>query len=80
MFFKFPSRFKIDTPIGSYNPDWAVYKQENNTEKLYFVIETKGSTNSYDLRVKENLKIKCGQEHFKALQTNVDFEVKDKWI
>ena len=80
MFFKFPSRFKIDTPIGSYNPDWAVYKQENNTEKLYFVIETKGSTNSYDLRIKENLKIKCGKKHFEALQTNIDFEVSDKWI
>ena len=80
MFFKFPSRFKIDTPIGSYNPDWAVYKQENNTEKLYFVIETKGSTNSYDLRIKENLKIKCGKKHFEALQTNVDFEVSNKWI
>ena len=80
MFFKFPSKFKIDTPIGSYNPDWAVYKQENNTEKLYFVIETKGSTNSYDLRIKENLKIKCGKKHFEALQTNIDFEVSNKWI
>ena len=80
MFFKFPARFKIDTPIGSYNPDWAVYKQENNTEKLYFVIETKGSTNSYDLRIKENLKIKCGKKHFEALQTNIDFEVSNKWI
>ena len=80
MFFKFPSRFKIDTPIGSYNPDWAVYKQENNTEKLYFVIETKGSTNSYDLRIKENLKIKCGKKHFEALQTNINFEVSNKWI
>ena len=80
MFFKFPSKFKIDTPIGSYNPDWAVYKQENNTEKLYFVIETKGSTNSYDLRIKENLKIKCGKKHFEALQTNIDFEVRNSWI
>ena len=80
MFFKFPSRFKIDTPIGSYNPDWAVYKQENNAEKLYFVIETKGSINSYDLRIKENLKIKCGKKHFEALQTNIDFEVSNKWI
>lgn len=80
MFFKFPSRFKIDTPIGSYNPDWAVYKQENNAEKLYFVIETKGSTNSYDLRMKENLKIKCGKKHFESLQTNIDFEVSNKWI
>ena len=80
MFFKFPSRFKIDTPIGSYNPDWAVYKQVDNTEKLYFDIATKGSTNNYDLRVKENLKIKCGKKHFEALHTNIDFEVSNKWI
>lgn len=80
MFFKFPSKFKIDTPIGSYSPDWAVYKEENNSEKLYFVIETKGSTNSYDLRIKENLKIKCGKKHFEALDTNIEFEVKNKWL
>ena len=80
MFFKFPSKFKIDTPIGSYNPDWAVYKEENNSEKLYFVIETKGSTNSYDLRIKENLKIECGKKHFEALDTNIEFEVKNKWV
>ncbi len=80
MFFKFPSKFKIDTPIGSYNPDWAVYKQENNSEKLYFVIETKGSMNSYDLRIRENLKIQCGKKHFEALETNAIFKVSDKWI
>ena len=38
-------RFKIDTPIGSYNPDWVVYIDKDGTEKLYFVIETKGNTN-----------------------------------
>ena len=43
MFFKIPDRFKIDTPIGSYNPDWAVYLTKNGEEKLYFILETKGS-------------------------------------
>ncbi|WP_250278600.1 restriction endonuclease [[Clostridium] colinum] len=80
IFFKFPSKFKIDTPIGSYNPDWAIYRQENDTEKLYFVIETKGSINSYDLRIKENLKIKCGKKHFEALQTNVNFDFSNDWL
>ena len=40
MFFKIPDRFKLDTPIGSYNPDWAVYLTKNGEEKLYFILET----------------------------------------
>ena len=79
MFFKLPSSFKIDTPIGSYNPDWAIYREEDNKEKLYFVIETKGSIDEDDLRGKEDMKIKCGKAHFKALQTNVEFSVKNKY-
>ena len=43
--------FKIQTPIGTYNPDWAVYLTKNGEEKLYFVLETKGSTDFFDLRV-----------------------------
>lgn len=67
MFFKIPGRFKINTPIGPYNPDWAILFDKNGEERLYFVLETKGSTNVFDLRDKERLKIYCGNEHFKAL-------------
>lgn len=42
MFFKIPERFKIETPIGTYNPDWAVYLTRNGEEKLYFILETSG--------------------------------------
>ena len=42
MFFKIPDRFKVETPIGTYNPDWAVYFVKNGEEKLYFILETKG--------------------------------------
>lgn len=66
MFFKLPSRFKVDTPIGSYNPDWAVYVDIDGIKKLYFILETKGNTNELDLRGRENLKIYCGKQHFKA--------------
>ncbi len=45
MFFKIPGRFKIETPIGTYNPDWAVYLTRNGEEKLYFILEAKGNTN-----------------------------------
>lgn len=67
MFFKIPSRFKIETPIGTYNPDWAVYLEKNGEQKLYFVLETKGTDSFYGLRPEEQQKIHCGAQHFKAL-------------
>ena len=67
MFFKIPDRFKIDTPIGTYNPDWAVLYAKNGEERLYFVLETKGTTELFDLRTPEKLKIHCGKQHFDAL-------------
>lgn len=73
IFFKIPQRFKIKTPIGSYNPDWAVFMEKNGEQKLYFVLETKGTTSLIDLRTKEKLKIHCGNEHFKALEDNIQF-------
>lgn len=75
LFFKIPDKFKIPTPIGNYNPDWAVYVETDNEKKLYFVIETKGSTNFIDLRDKESIKIKCGKKHFEALGADVKFGV-----
>ena len=79
MFFKLPDRFKIDTPIGTYNPDWAVYLDKNGEEKLYFVLETKGSASMMDLRTKEQLKIHCGKEHFRALEEDVELRVATDW-
>ena len=67
LFFKIPSRFKIDTPIGSYNPDWAVMVNQNGEKKLYFVLETKGNIEADALRQSEKEKIQCGKEHFAAL-------------
>lgn len=79
MFFKIPDRFKIDTPIGTYNPDWAVYLDRDGEQKLYFILETKGTDNLFDLRNPERLKIHCGIEHFKALQNDVEMKVATKW-
>ena len=64
---KLPGWFKVPTPLGSYNPDWAVLVDSDSGERLYFVVETKGSMFLEDLRATESAKIKCGQEHFKAL-------------
>ena len=79
LFFKIPERFKIQTPIGTYNPDWAVYLTRNREEKLYFVLETKGSTNYFDLRTREQLKIHCGKKHFKALADGIEMQVATNW-
>ena len=67
MFFKIPDKFKIETPIGSYNPDWAVFLEKDGEQKLYFILETKGTTSLFDLRPTERLKINCGRKHFEAL-------------
>lgn len=79
MFFKIPDNFKIDTPIGNYNPDWAVFLNKNGEEKLYFVIETKGSLNPYERKGKENLKIHCGKQHFKALDNGIELKEAVDW-
>ena len=65
---KLPGWFKVPTPLGSYNPDWAVVVEKDNAEKLYFVVETKSSLFTDDLRDKEKAKNKCGAAHFKALK------------
>ena len=64
---KLPGWFKVPTPLGTYNPDWAVLVEKDGTERLYFVVETKSSLFTDDLRDKESAKIACGKAHFKAL-------------
>lgn len=69
---KLPDRFTIPTPLGKYNPDWAMVKHEDGQDILYFVVETKGSNLSGDLRTKEDLKIQCARAHFKTLAEHTD--------
>jgi restriction endonuclease len=64
---KLPGWFKVPTPLGTYNPDWAVLVEIDGQEKLYFVVETKDSNWWDDLRHKEGAKIKCGEKHFSEL-------------
>ena len=65
---KLPGWFIVPTPLGSYNPDWAVLIDSEEGERLYFVLETKGSVFIGDLRDAESAKIKCGEAHFEALR------------
>lgn len=64
---KLPGWFKVPTPLGTYNPDWAVLVEASGEERLYFVVETKGSLFVDDLRDIEAGKIACGEAHFSAL-------------
>ena len=70
LFVKLPSFFKIETPIGTYNPDWAIVKHDDNT--IYLVRETKGTKDFEKLRNSEADKIKCGRKHFEAIGANFD--------
>lgn len=65
LFVKLPSWFQIDTPVGKYNPDWAVVKEGDQT--LYLVRETKGTRDFLQLRNSEADKVRCGKKHFEAL-------------
>lgn len=71
--------FKIDTPLGDYNPDWAVLVNCDGPEGLFFVVESKGSTMINMLRPAEKAMIDCGREHFKALGSDVEFTIADRF-
>ena len=75
LYAKLPDSFKIDTPIGTYNPDWAVVMNTESGEKLYFVAETKGTDNINDLKGSEKKKIFCGRKHFEVIDSGVKYEV-----
>jgi type III restriction enzyme len=64
---KLPGWFMVPTPLGSYNPDWAVLVQKDGGERLYFVVETKSGLFADDLRDTERATLECGKAHVKAL-------------
>ena len=65
---KLPGWFTVPTPLGSYNPDWAVLIDSDEGERLYFVVETKASVFASNLRITESAKIECGKARFNALE------------
>lgn len=78
VYVKLPKGFYITTPVGRYTPDWAIAFHEVNGRQICFVVETKGSINSMQLRFAEKAKIHCAREHFKAISTgNIVYEVVD---
>ena len=80
VYVKLPDGFYITTPVGRYNPDWAIAFRESDIKHIYFIAETKGSMNSMQLRRIEESKIHCAKEHFKAISLgNVVYDVVDSY-
>lgn len=80
VYVKLPDGFYISTPIGHYNPDWAIAFYEGTVKHIYFVAETKGSMHSMQLRLIEESKIHCAREHFKAISNGeVVYDVVDSY-
>ena len=81
LYVKLPAFFTVPTPIGDYNPDWAIVREDRDAhgeptdkENLYLVRETKGTTDSGELRLREERKINCGTRHFRDA-LGVDYDV-----
>lgn len=77
---KLPRGFLIPTPVGDYNPDWAISFKEGSVKHIYFVAETKGSMSSMDLKPIEQTKIECARKFFdeinrKYVSENVKYDV-----
>lgn len=80
VYVKLPRGFYINTPVGKYNPDWAIAFHEEKVKHIYFVAETKGSMSSMQLRKIEEAKIHCAREHFKAISSDsVIYDVVDSY-
>ena len=80
VYVKLPDSFYISTPVGRYNPDWAIAFYDGNVKHNYFVAETKGSMRSMQLCLIEESKIHCAREHFKAISNgDVVYDVVDSY-
>lgn len=76
IYVKLPKKFYIPTPVGHYNPDWAIAFRDGDTRHIYFVAETKGSLDSLNLRSIEQMKIEYAKKHFEALNSpNIKYDV-----
>lgn len=80
LYIKLPSGFQINTPMGTYNPDWAISFHEGSVKHIYFVAESKGDTSDLQLREVEQAKIECARRHFTAISDGkVKYSVIDSY-
>ncbi|SMF44256.1 type III restriction-modification system endonuclease [Desulfovibrio gilichinskyi] len=69
---KLPNGFSIPTPVGNYNPDWAISFKEGAVKHVYFVAETKGSMSTMELREIEKTRIKCARKFFEEINRTIN--------
>ncbi|WP_215523200.1 restriction endonuclease [Varibaculum prostatecancerukia] len=79
LFMKLPDKFRIPTPVGDYNPDWAIIKLEDGVDRLYLVRETKSNQDPMKRRPSENAKITAAIKHFEAIGVNYAVSSPDRW-
>lgn len=79
LFMKLPDKFRIPTPVGDYNPDWAIIKTEEGQDRLYLIRETKSSLNPTERRPGENAKINAAIKHFEAIGVNYKVAAPNNW-
>lgn len=79
LFMKLPDKFRVPTPVGDYNPDWAIIKVEDGSDHLYLVRETKSSQDPSKRRPSENAKIKAAMKHFEAIGVDYMVSAPDRW-
>ncbi|ASE35448.1 type III restriction-modification system endonuclease [Mammaliicoccus sciuri] len=82
MYVKLPGGFYINTPVGKYNPDWAIVLNEPDKKHVYFVAETKGVSENLELSLKgvENAKIESARKHFKVISNSeITYDVVDSY-
>lgn len=79
LFMKLPDKFRVPTPVGDYNPDWAIIKVEDGTEHLYLVRETKSSQDPAKRRPSENAKITAAMKHFAAIGVDYAVSAPERW-
>lgn len=79
LFMKLPPKFRIDTPVGPYNPDWAIIKQVDGEDRIYMIRETKSTQDDNKLRPSELAKIKSARKHFAEIGVNYDRSTPEGW-
>ena len=79
LFMKLPAKFMVPTPVGDYNPDWAIIKHEDGEERIYMIRETKSTQDDGKLRPSELAKIKSAKEHFHAIGINHERATPQRW-
>ncbi len=79
LFMKLPPKFRVDTPVGPYNPDWAIIKQVDGEDRIYMIRETKSTQDDDKLRPSELAKIKSAREHFAEIGVGYDRSTPEQW-